>query len=473
MDAAEREALAQMLEPELKPYKDRFERHHRIPGSGRGRDEVLAEMREMNALEEGRWSDGFASGAVYHGDPDHIAFMNEVYAVCSQANPLHSDLWPSATKYEAEIVAMVADMLHGGPEHPGAADVCGTVSSGGTESILLAMKTYRDRARTERGVERPNIVAPVSAHAAFDKASQYFGIELRKVPLDEGFKADVAAARSLVDDDTVAMVGSAVQYPQGVIDPIEELAAVAAERGVGFHTDSCLGGFVLPWAERLGYPVPPFDFRVPGVTSMSCDTHKFGYAAKGTSVVLYRDGDLRAHQYYRTADWPGGLYFSPTFAGSRPGALSAQAWAALVSIGEDGYLDATRDVLETAAVIRHRVAGIEGLELHGDSLWLVAFGSSDPALNVYAVLDRMSHRGWSLNGLQRPPSMHLCVTLRHTGPGVAKRFVDDLVGAVDEVRSDPEAVGAMAPVYGMASSVDGRGTVEEILRTYVDVLFRV
>jgi len=471
MDAAERQALASLLEPELKPYKDDYQRYSAIPASGRSRDEILAEMREIRDREGSRWADGFASGAVYHGDPAHIAFMDDVYALNSQANPLHADLWPSATKYEAEIVAMVASMLHGGTD--AAPDVCGTVSSGGTESILLAMKTYRDQARAERGVTEPNIVAPVTAHAAFDKASQYFGLERRKVPVDGDGKAIVDAARALVDDQTVAVVGSAVQYPQGVIDPIQELAAIAAERGIGFHTDSCLGGFVLPWAEKLGYPVPPFDFRVPGVTSMSCDTHKFGYAAKGTSVILYRNHDLRAFQYYRTADWPGGLYFSPTFAGSRPGALSAQAWAALVSIGEEGYLAATKAILETAAVMRHRVAGIEGIELHGDSLWIVAFGATDPEVNIYGVLDQMSHRGWSLNGLQQPPSIHLCPTLRHTEPGVAERFVTDLAAAVETVRGDPDAAGAMAPVYGMASSVDGRATVEDILRTYVDVLFEV
>ncbi|MBI2709404.1 MAG: aminotransferase class V-fold PLP-dependent enzyme [Actinobacteria bacterium] len=472
MDAAEREALAEMLEPDLKPYHDRFARHRSLPQQGRGRDEVLAEMREMAELERDRWADGFASGAVYNGDPEHVAFLDDVYALNSQTNPLHADLWPSITKYEAEVVSMVAAMLHGGTA--AAPDVCGTVTSGGTESILLAMKTYRDRARARAhgGTRQPNVVAPVSAHAAFDKASQYFGIELRKAPLHADFRVDVDAAAALVDDDTIALVGSAVQYPQGVQDPIGDLAALAAERGIGMHTDSCLGGFVLPWAERLGHHVPPFDFRLPGVTSMSCDTHKFGYAAKGTSVVLYRDPDLRAHQYYRTADWPGGLYFSPTFAGSRPGALSAQAWAALVTIGEEGYLDATRRIVDTAQEIRRGVAGIEGLALHGESLFVVALGSDDPSLDTYAVLDAMGRRRWSLNGLQSPPSMHLCVTLRHTQEGVADRFVADLASAVAEVRADPGTGGVMAPVYGMAASVESRGTVEEILRTYVDVLFR-
>lgn len=473
MDADEREALASVLEPELKPYKDLYPRYSSLPTTGRSREEILSDMRDMHAREASRWSEGFASGAVYHGDPQHIEFMNEVYALNSQANPLHSDLWPSATKFEAEIVAMVGSMLHGGPAHDNAPEVCGTVSSGGTESILLAMKTYRDQASAERGVTAPNLVAPVSAHAAFHKASQYFNIELRRAPLGDDFRADVNAAAGLVDDQTIAMVGSAVQFPQGVIDPIEDLAAIAQDRGIGFHTDSCLGGFVLPWAERLGQPVPLFDFRVPGVTSMSCDTHKFGYAAKGTSVVLYRNPDLRSYQYYRSADWPGGLYFSPTFAGSRPGALSAQAWAALVSIGEEGYLDATRRILEAAAGFREAVKKVDGLALHGDSLWVIAFGSADPDLNIYGVLDQMSHRGWSLNGLQQPASMHLCTTLRHTEPGVVDRFASDLAESVDAVRADPNASGMMAPVYGMASTVEGQGAVEDILRTYVDVLFRV
>jgi sphinganine-1-phosphate aldolase len=483
MDIAEREALADMLEGDLKPYKDRFERHPRLPVAGRPRADILAEMSAISRLEQARWEDGFASGAVYHGDSAHIEFLDEVYALNSQANPLHADLWPSTTKYEAEIVAMVAAMLHGGPAAddgrggpspaPGA---CGTVSSGGTESILLAMKTYRDRARAERGVQRPNMVLPATAHAAFDKAAQYFGIEARKVPVGADMRADVAAMRDLVDDDTVVIVGSAVQFPHGVIDPIEELAGVAADRSVGFHTDSCLGGFVLPWAERLGYPVPPFDFRVAGVTSMSCDTHKFGYAAKGTSVVLYRDPELRAYQYYRTADWPGGLYFSPTFAGSRPGALSAQAWAALISIGEEGYLDASRRILETAAIVRSGIDAIAGLRVLGDPLWVIAFTPDDdagPGLNIYNVLDAMGDKGWSLNGLQSPPAIHLCVTLRHTQTGVAERFVADLGSAVDAVRSNPDTGGTMAPVYGMATSVEGRAAVEDILRTYVDVLFRV
>jgi glutamate/tyrosine decarboxylase-like PLP-dependent enzyme len=250
------------------------------------------------------------------------------------------------------------------------------------------------------------------------------------------------------------------------------MAAIAAEHGVGMHTDACLGGFVLPWAERLGYPVAPFDFRVPGVTSMSCDTHKFGFAAKGTSVLLWRDPALRERQYYTTTDWPGGLYFSPTFAGSRPGALSAQAWAALVTLGEDGYLDATRQVLEAAARMRAGIAAVPGLRVLGDPLWVIAFASSREEVDIYDVLDRMARKGWSLNGLQRPAAVHFCVTLRHVAPGVVDRFLDDLCDSVEASAREP-GTGLMAPVYGLAAVPETEGEAGDVLRTYCDVLYRV
>ena len=313
-----------MTEPSIRDYRERYHTYSSLPTSGRSRDEVLAEMREMAALEESRWEDGYASGSVYNGDPDHIAFLNQVYALNSQANPLHTDLWPSAVKYESEIVAMTATMLGGAGigDGPGSdTGVAGTLSSGGSESIQLAMKTYRDHARATRGITEPQMIVPISAHAAFDKAAQYFGIEIVHIPTGPDWRADVAATEAAITDNTVVIVGSAPSFPHGVIDPIEELSELARARGIGFHTDACLGGFVLPWAEKLGYPVPPFDFRLPGVTSMSADTHKYGYAAKGTSVVLYRSMELRHHQYFTITDWPGGLYASPSFAGSRPGAL--------------------------------------------------------------------------------------------------------------------------------------------------------
>ncbi len=453
----------------LHPYRGRFPTYTRLPESGRGREEILADMRSMRALEEHSWKDGHASGAVYHGDAAHIDFLSEVYQINSQSNPLHVDMWPSAIKFEAEIVAMTANMLGAdriGVE-PGSPDeICGTISSGGSESIQLAMKTYRDWARETKGITEPEMVVPTTAHAAFDKAAQYFCIKSIQVPVGADTRADVAAMEAAITDNTIVLVGSAPPFPHGTVDPIEALSEVARRRGIGFHTDACLGGFVLPWAERLGYAVPPFDFRLPGVTSMSADTHKFGYAAKGTSVVLYRGHELRRFQYFAMTDWPGGLYCSPSFAGSRPGALSAACWAALVSMGEQGYLEATKQILETGALIRAGIEDIPDLHVLGDPLWVVAFGSE--ALDIYKVMDAMSGKGWSLNGLHKPPAVHICVTLRHTQPGVAERFLDDLKDSVAFVRANPSVEGGMAPIYGMAATVEDRSMVANFMKDYMD-----
>ena len=461
-----RKLIAEM-EPAAKPYERDFPSCSEIPRSGRAREDVIREMETLREREQARWKDGFVSGGVYHGDEGHIDFLNRVYAINSQSNPLHSDLWPSTTKFEAEIVAMTAHMLGATPEN----DVCGTVTSGGTESILLAVKTHRDWARETKGITSPEMIAPATAHAAFDKAAQYFNIKLVRIPAGADCAADVEATRRAITRNTILLVGSAPTFPHGVIDPIRELSELARQHGLGFHTDACLGGFVLPWAEKLGYPVPGFDFRLPGVTSMSADTHKYGYAAKGTSVVLYRGQDLRHYQYYTATEWPGGLYFSPTFSGSRPGALSAACWAALVTIGEQGYLDATRRILETAAEIKKGLAEIPDLRILGDPLWIISFASD--TLDIYRVLDFMSKRHWSLSGLHKPSAVHLSVTLRHTQPGVARRFIDDLKAAVDHVRSHPDEKGGMAPVYGMAATIPLRGMVSDLLKRYIDLLYRV
>jgi sphinganine-1-phosphate aldolase len=452
------------LDRALKPYRGELPTHARLPEQGVPREEVLAQLEAMADAEREKWQGGHVSGAVYEGEPEHVAFLNRAYAIHSQSNPLHLDVWPSAAKFEAEIVAMTAGML-GAEETPD--DVVGTVTSGGTESIMLAMRAYARRGRAQ-GIEQPEMVLPETAHAAFDKAADAFGIVQRKVPVGPGHVADVAAMAAAIGPSTVVMIGSAPAFPHGLVDPIAELSEVARERGVGFHTDGCLGGFLLPWAAKLGYDVPGFDFRLPGVTSMSADTHKFGYAAKGTSVVLYRGEDLRHHQYFTFTDWPGGLYATPTFAGSRPGGLSAACWAAMVSFGESGYLDAARRILETAAEMKRGIRATAGLELFGDPLFCLAFGPAEDDLDIYRVMDEMGHRGWSLNGLHRPSALHICVTLRHTQPGLAERFGADLSGAVGVAREHPSAEGGMAPIYGLAASVPDRTVISDFLKAYMD-----
>ena len=456
------------LERSMKPYREEFTTHAHIPTVGRGREEIIAEMEALYSREESRWQDGFMSGTVYHGDREHIDFLNRVYGIMSQSNPIHFDTWPSNIKFEAEVVSMTANML--GAEKT-ADEIVGTVSSGGTESILLAIKTYRDWARDAKGITEPEMIVPTTAHAAFDKAARFFNVTPVRIPVGGDYRADVEGTRQAITENTVVIVGSAPDFPHGLIDPIEELSELAREHGIGFHTDACLGGFILPWTEKLGYDVPPFDFQLPGVTSMSADTHKYGYAAKGTSVVLYRTAELRQYQYYVATEWPGGLYLSPTLAGSRPGGLSAACWAAMVSIGEQGYMDAARRILRTGDLIKAGIGEIPELTVLGDPLFNIAFGSD--SLDIYAITDRLGEQGWGLNGLQRPPCAHICLTLRHAQPGVEERFIADLGEAVDHVKANPDLQGRMGSIYGMAGNVALGPVVRDIMNTILDMVYKV
>jgi glutamate/tyrosine decarboxylase-like PLP-dependent enzyme len=260
--------LERTLDPalrSLRPYREDVPTFTRLPERGLERQKALELVRFMSEKEERGWHDGFASGAVYDGDREHIDFLNQVTALASQANPLHTELWPSSSKFEAEIVAMAAGLL-GAPDRaadPNGKGIGGSVTSGGTESIVLAMKAYRDHARAESGIKKPKVVAPASAHPAFDKAADLLGLELVRVPVGHDYRADVLGMAAAVTPETVTLVGSTPSFPHGVIDPIPELAELAQKCRIGLHVDACLGGFVLPFAKKLGYAVPEFDFRLP------------------------------------------------------------------------------------------------------------------------------------------------------------------------------------------------------------------
>ena len=306
-----------------------------LPEAGRDGEAIVAQMHVLATGENKKWQDGKVSGCVYHGDAEHLAVLNAAYNLYAVSNPLHPDVWPSVMKFEAEVVQMTANLLNGGDE-----GVCGCLSSGGTESIVLAVKTHREWALREKGITEPEIIVASTVHAAFDKACEILRVKLIKIAVDETtFQLDPRAVRSRVTSNTVLIVGSAPNYPQGTIDPIEALGKIALASGCGLHVDCCLGGFVLPFAREIGYDLGGnFDFGVKGVTSMSCDTHKYGYAHKGTSVVLYRSKALRHHQYFTYPQWSGGLYCTPTIAGSKPGGLIAATWASMMRLGHSGEL---------------------------------------------------------------------------------------------------------------------------------------
>ena len=411
----------------LYPYAERFPVVRSFPRTGRPRAEVLSEIDEMSEVEDSPYHEGRISGSIYSGDEAHYAFLNEVFGHYSHANVLQRDMYPSATRFEGEIIAMTADLLH-------APEPCGVLTSGGTESLMNPLLVYREWGRA-RGITQPNVVMPTTAHPALDKGAHYFGIELRKAAVTDQFVADMDSVRSLVDENTVALVGSAGTYPHGAIDPIDELSALAVERGINLHVDGCLGAFILAWGEDLGYPVPVFDFGLPGVTSISADTHKYGFGLKGSSVLLYRNSDLRRLQYFIVPDWTGGLYTSPGMSGSRSGGVIAAAWAAMVTLGREGYLAIAADIFRTAAELRSVIEAHDELQLLGHSFFNVAFTTTEASgLDIFLVNDFLATRRWRLNGLQRPAAVHFCVTRPNTQPGVIDRFATDLALAVESAR---------------------------------------
>jgi sphinganine-1-phosphate aldolase len=459
----------------FKPYGGRFESYRRLPKTGRDREDIFQELSAMAGEENARWRGGNVSGTFYHAGADHLAFLSRVFSLFAHVNVLQSDLCPSMSKFESEIVAMTAGMLHGdavkevNPED----EVCGTVTFGGSESIMMAMKVYRDRARAEKGITAPEIITPQTAHPAFDKAGEYFGIKMNHVPVAApDHRVNPAAVEALINPNTVALVGSAGNYPYGLVDPIEGLSAIALRHGLGLHVDGCLGGFILPWVEKLGYKVPLFDFRLPGLTSISADTHKYGFGLKGNSVVLYRNRKLRRYQYFSVPDWPGGIYASPSMTGSRSGGLSASTWAAMVYLGEEGYLRIARAIMDIADRIREGVRSIPELKLIGESTFLVSFRSDE--VDIFHVNDYMAGRGWRFNCLQLPPAIHFCVTVPQTlVPGVADRLVADLRQAVPYARSAAGKPAMSSAIYGLAGTAVGNAAVKELLYGFFDHLFEV
>ena len=432
----------------------RFAVNRRLPQQGRPREEVLAELAAIAAEEDAFWETGKCSGTMYCGDHEHYQFLTEAFGRFAHVNALQRDMCPSMTKFEGEIIAMTLDILNADAATDGSP--VGTVTTGGTGSILHAMLAYREWARSERGVTAPNIIKPETGHPAFDKACHLFGIELRKAPVDPvTTQVDVGWVAGHIDEGTIALVGSACNYGYGTIDPIEQLSELAVQRGIGLHVDGCLGGLILPFGQKLGYDIPVYDFRLPGVTSISADTHKYGYAFKGSSVVAFRDRSLRNAQYFYLTDWSGGKYCSPGIEGSRSGGLLAATWAAMVSLGWEGYLRYARQIFETSSRMQDAVRSHPELRLLGQPTFLFSFTSGE--FDVYHVNDFMRPRGWRFNGQQYPNALHMAVTRPQTQPGVAEAFAADLAEAVAYARQHAGEPAQSSAIYG---SVVGGMTAE-------------
>lgn len=396
----------------------------KLPSNGRPADEVFAEISERRT-GDARWQDGRTFSLVYpasHEVDEVLKRANDMFVFDNALNPIK---FPSLRTMTEDVVEMAAGLLNV-PDGGG-----GAMTSGGTESILMATKVARELSRERHGMKpgEGRMLFPRSAHPAFAKAAHVLGLSHSQIALRDDFTADPESLAALLDehDDVVIVVGSAPGYPHGVVDPIEEMAAMASAKDIPFHTDSCIGGFLLPFVERHGRAVPPFDFRVPGVTSMSADVHKYGYCTKGASVVLYRDKEWLGRQWFVYADWNGGLYGTPAIAGARPAAPIAAAWAVMNFLGEDGYMELMADVLKATDTIQDGIASIPELHVWGEPVASVFSWGSD-AVDVMAVNDVMDDKGWNCDRQIEPVAMHVMLSPIHAG--VADEFVADLADAV-------------------------------------------
>ena len=436
-----------------------------LPETGRTDAAIFADL-ETFGVGDPAYRDGRLWSLVYHLDDDHETFLRRSYSMFSAANGLNPGAFQSLKRMETEVVAMLADLLNGPDE------TCGVMTAGGTESCLLAVKTYRDRARVTRRVKRPNMVLPATAHVAWFKGAEYFGVEARVLPQTEALTPDLSRMKKLVDGNTVLVVASAPGYPHGTIDPVEEMAEALARRRVPLHVDACVGGMILPFLERAGRDLPVWDFRVAGVTSMSVDLHKYGYAAKGASAILYRDLDLLKHQIFVSEDWPGGVFASAGLLGTRPGGAYAAAWAAMQRLGMEGYARLAEETMKAVDALKTGIGEIEELRVLGDPKGpVLAVGAGRKGFPVLAVADRMEARGWSVDRVQRPAGLHLMVTAQHLR--VVKPWLADLRAAVAEVRDNPAlAETGRAATYGMMAHVPLRGRVRARVRDIFAEMYR-
>ena len=432
----------------------------KLPSHSQTRESVLAALDEARQKDV-HWKEGRTFSLVYYAGDDVLSLLHDAFFRYFSENALNPLAFPSLKRFENEVVAMTADML----SHP---DAAGAMTSGGTESILMAVKTARDWARAHRpNVLEPEMLLPESVHPAFEKAAHYFGVKPVHVLLDATLRVDVDAMRRAIGKSTILLVGSAPAYPHGVVDPIDRIGALAEEHGLLCHVDACVGGFMLPFARKLGRDVPPFDFAVPGVTSMSADVHKYGWAAKGASVVLYRTRELRRHQFVVYTDWPGGLYGSPSAPGTRPGGPIAAAWAVMNHLGEEGYLRLAKKTLDTSDAILAGIRQIPELRVLGSPA-ISVFAFTSDVVDVYAVGDHMQQRGWFLDRQQRPPSLHMMITPAHEK--LVTNITDDLRASVASVAKGTAAAEGSAAMYGMLGALPDRDMVRDLVLEVLDGL---
>ncbi|KAK0096393.1 hypothetical protein PV326_005629 [Microctonus aethiopoides] len=467
-------SIREKVERELNSLNDTFEKESldrlknakfitKLPEQGLNNDQVMEHIKNLMQIGGYDWQNGKVSGTVYRHDQKLIELMANVYGLASYTNPLHPDVFPGVCKMEAEVVRISCRLFHGDDA------TCGTAR---TESILLACKAYRDYARDVKGIKYPEMVIPITAHSAFDKAGQFLKIKVRAVPVNpHSYTVSIDAMKRAITKNTIMLVGSTPNFPYGTCDNIEAISELGLKYNIPVHVDACLGGFLLCFMPDAGFPVASFDFKLPGVTSISADTHKYGYAPKGSSVILYREKKYRHYQYTITTDWPGGIYGSPTVSGSRAGGIIAACWAAMMHFGYAGYLSSTKKIIETTKYIETELRKMDGIFIFGTpGTSVIALGSHQS--HIYLLSEGLTARGWNLNALQFPSAIHLCVTHVHTQPGIADSFLDDVRNILAEMKNNTdESVKGRLALYGMSQKLPDRTVVSDLTRLFIDSMY--
>lgn len=437
----------------------------RIPQQGQTHPEILKTLKDYKK-DDANWADARTFGLIYHHSDEHEEFLKEAHNIYFSENGLNPLAFKSLKKLEHEIVRMACSLFHGEE------DAVGTVTIGGTESLLMAVKTYRDRKRKKQIFKKGplEIIAPQSVHVAVDKAAHYFGMKVVHIPLDSDYRVDVKKLEKAINRKTAMIVASAPQYPHGVMDPIEEIGAIALRHKIPLHVDSCLGGFMLPFLEMLGEKIPPFDFRVPGVTSISADLHKYAHTCKGTSLVLYKNEDYLQDQFFVYTDWPGGIYASPTMPGSKPGGPIAAAWASLVSMGVEGFKESARRTLKVTRSITEAINAMEELKVIGRPIMTAFAFKTTGKLNIFALADALESKGWHFDRQQRPNSIHMTINPNHEQ--VYQELINDIKTCVEEIKKNPQAhKEGSAPIYGLMSSMPVRSLVKSNIKKMMTKMY--
>lgn len=408
----------------------------KLPAKGRPWTELKAELEDAKK-DDFSWRKGRMALYFYYLNEEVKRVQQEAYAAYWTENAMGQRAFPSMKKLESDVMQMGLSLLNA-PEGAAA-----TFTSGGTESIFLAVKTARDWARATKGIKEPNMVIPRTGHPAFDRAAEYLSIEVRRVATTRNdFRADVAGMEKRIDANTIFLLGSAPNYPFGVFDPIRDIAAIAKEQGLWMHVDACVGGFLAPFVRKLGHDIPDFDFKVPGVTSISADLHKYGYAPKGASLMMLREAELQKYQTFTFSNWERGAYANNTAQGTRSGGAVAGAWAVMNFLGEDGYMKWAAVIMDTVEKLTKGINGIPGLAvLEPHELCLFVYRSVDPSLDIGAVAEAMTAKGWFVGRQAEPPGIHMHLNPVHAES--ADEYLKHLAAAVKEVRASRK--GAAAP----------------------------